>query len=154
MNLRRLYNIIVSPHRTARSYGFGVHSPFAYRFVREVLSQPCAYYAYPRLDVLARRDGMEPRVVRALFRVALSMRPGCVEVRGGAPESVAEALRIAGGESNGFCTKAVLGVSDGLSEVAEAWLRSKRGMLFSAPEMAVFVMSDNLPKQRFDIILP
>lgn len=44
--------------------GFGVHSPFAYRFITEVLNQPYAYYAYSRL-----RSHRE----RLLFRVALAL---------------------------------------------------------------------------------
>lgn len=44
--------------------GFGVHSPFAYRFITEVLNQPYAYYAYGRLRSVRER---------LLFRVALAL---------------------------------------------------------------------------------
>lgn len=38
--------------RQRRSRGFGIHSPFAYRFVREVLGQSLPYYCYEQLDTL------------------------------------------------------------------------------------------------------
>lgn len=44
--------------------GFGIHSPFAYRFVTEVLNQPNGYYAYQSLR--------EP-LRRLIFRVALDL---------------------------------------------------------------------------------
>lgn len=53
--------------RLRHSRGFGVHSPFAYRFITEVLRQPCAYYAY---DTLGDDD-----TLRTVFRVALHCRP-------------------------------------------------------------------------------
>ncbi|MCC8071122.1 MAG: hypothetical protein LIO90_04890 [Bacteroidales bacterium] len=40
------------PLRAWRSRGFGIHSPFAYEFVTEVIHQPYGYYAYQRLDNL------------------------------------------------------------------------------------------------------
>lgn len=47
--------------------GFGIHSPFAYRFVTEVLHQPCAFYAYDRL-------GPQPQV-RLMVRLMAAFRP-------------------------------------------------------------------------------
>ncbi len=46
------------------SRGFGIHSPFAYRFITEVLNQPYAYYSYAQLP--------EHRQ-QLLFRIALHL---------------------------------------------------------------------------------
>ena len=40
--------------RHHRSGGFGIHSPYAYQFVRNVWRQPASYYAYKGLgDLIA-----------------------------------------------------------------------------------------------------
>lgn len=48
---------IINRYRTAwsrhhRSRGFGIHSPYAFRFVREVLGERLSYYAYEHIDKL------------------------------------------------------------------------------------------------------
>lgn len=48
---------IINRYRTAwsrhhRSRGFGIHSPYAFRFVREVLGERLPYYAYEHIDKL------------------------------------------------------------------------------------------------------
>jgi len=74
--------------RHHRSGGFGIHSPYAYRFVREVWRQPAPYYAYNGLGDLiatvrqgtARRQRREmdliaQREARLLFRVTNFFNP-------------------------------------------------------------------------------
>lgn len=74
--------------RHHRSGGFGIHSPFAYRFVREVWRQPQPYYAYVGLHDLietvkagtTRRQRLEmdlidEREARLLFRVTNFFNP-------------------------------------------------------------------------------
>lgn len=58
--------------RWRNSRGFGVHSPFAFAFITDVLRQRCAYYAYEQLANEA--------AVRTLFRVALHLRPNSIAV--------------------------------------------------------------------------
>lgn len=60
-------NIYAWWQRLRHSRGFGIHSPFAYRFITEVLNQPYAYYSYDKL-----RTDRE----RLIYRVALSFGPG------------------------------------------------------------------------------
>ena len=62
------------------SKGFGIHSPFAFRFVTEVLCQPLHYYAYSRIG----RD----RRLRLLFRLVLAFRPGTVAVLSAQPDKL------------------------------------------------------------------
>lgn len=58
------------------SKGFGVHSPFAFRFIREVLFQPYSYYAYAELD---KTMPDSPRTVgkdlKRLYRIILHCSP-------------------------------------------------------------------------------
>lgn len=53
--------------------GFGIHSPFAYRFITETLHQEHGYYAYRRLST----DNE-----RLIFRIVLAIRPATVAVLG------------------------------------------------------------------------
>lgn len=58
-----------------RSRGHGVHSPFAYRFIREVLCENCGYYAYALLKT---------RHERLLYRIAVFLQPTEIISLGGA----------------------------------------------------------------------
>lgn len=53
--------------------GFGIHSPFAYRFITETLHQEHGYYAYRRLST----DNE-----RLVFRISLAIRPATVAILG------------------------------------------------------------------------
>lgn len=55
------------------SRGFGIHSPFAYRFITEVIHQPYAYYAYARIA---------GSTERLLFRVLVDLAPRRIAVYG------------------------------------------------------------------------
>ncbi len=55
-----------------RSRGFGVHSPWAYEIVREVLPEKCAYYAYHDIN---RIFGSEARLGRMVFRLLVHLHP-------------------------------------------------------------------------------
>lgn len=58
-----------------RSRGHGVHSPFAYRFIREVLCESCGYYAYASLKT---------RHERLLYRIGVFLQPTQIISLGGA----------------------------------------------------------------------
>lgn len=85
-----LHRAAGAPRRWWRAKGFGVHSPFAYGFVRDVLGQPCRYYAYDEADRVAVRRGLPRRMARLLVRIGvwawspsaavLSAKPGVDEV--------------------------------------------------------------------------
>lgn len=92
---RRLWRRCLSvPRRMARRKGFGIHSPFAFDFVRRVIAQPCAYYAYERIDNIAGTVAEEGALLRLLFRVCLYFRPGRIAVCGQVSDAVMESLRL------------------------------------------------------------
>lgn len=67
-NLSHIYS------RWRHGRGFGIHSPFAYRFITEVLRQEMGYYAYLRLPGNER--------YRTIFRIILALRPDSVALVG------------------------------------------------------------------------
>lgn len=72
LNIVKLYRLWRHGH------GFGIHSPFAYRFITEVLRQPLQYYAYASLPA--------PRQ-KLTFRIVLHLHPQSVAIYG-APDLV------------------------------------------------------------------
>ena len=83
-----------APQRWRHSRGFGIHSPFAFAFVKDVLCEKYAYYCYQlienaRYKADADADVTEyyplrsrERQARALFRVANFCNPPQVEIVG------------------------------------------------------------------------
>lgn len=69
--------------RLRHGRGFGIHSPFAFRFITEVLNGPYAYYAYPSIERLsASLTGVSADELKALFRVLVYFQPRHVAVCG------------------------------------------------------------------------
>lgn len=62
--------------------GFGVHSPWAYRIIMDVLREKAQYYPYPAIN---RNFGDRARVARALFRLMVFLRPARVYCSGNSP---------------------------------------------------------------------
>ena len=60
--------------RLPRTRGFGVQSPFAYRFLREVITERWPYYAYDDLKTLS-RDEDERRLGQLLLRLSNHFGP-------------------------------------------------------------------------------
>ena len=102
MNSRKRYLSAWSRHH--RSGGFGIHSPFAYQFVRNVWRQRLPYYAYADIHQLIatikagttrqqrqQMDLIDEREARLLFRVANFFNPSHILQIGAATgvESVA-----------------------------------------------------------------
>lgn len=156
MTLRAFLKSLASPKRAARSRGHGIHSPFAYKFVTEVLRQPCAYYIYDELDRAARDEGRDPRVIRALYRAALFFAPAPVEVQSPRSEAIKLALHSANRHAVNLkeTPRCVIGTDASADTVVRFWEQADSGMLFHTPEAAFFVKSKLLPHQRFDILLP
>ena len=60
--------------RLPRTRGFGVQSPFAYRFLREVITERWPYYAYDDLKTLS-RDEDERKLGQLLLRLSNHFGP-------------------------------------------------------------------------------
>lgn len=82
--------------------GYGIHSPFAFHFVTNVVYESGAYYAYPELDRLwqqARCGGhtiLRRKDCRLLFRLANYVRPVQAVAVGIGSQSVEMACMCAG----------------------------------------------------------
>lgn len=68
--MKALSLYLTSLNRYRRSRGFGVHSPFAYYFIKRVIKEHCGYYSYPVINRAADRADMSRSEARLLFRVA------------------------------------------------------------------------------------
>lgn len=146
--------------------GFGIHSPFAYRFVTEVLRQEMGYYAYLRMP------GNE--LYRTIFRIILFLRPdsvaliGTEEYRRAVREAVPNALMSTP-------AKAELIIVDGFADKnfelhkysdkhvivlnyrhLKAWTAYKKamscGMTFANRDsIAVATVLHHLPRQDYEV---
>ncbi len=98
---RKLKGLLKLPRRYRTSRGFGVHSPFAFSFITQVIRDHEAYYyAYPEIDSLCaktKRDAIldnmtfscadyERQEARMLFRMLCRFNPSQIIEIGGANE--------------------------------------------------------------------
>ncbi len=82
--------------RFIRRQGFGIQSPWAYSFVKDVLYEKLRYYAYDDLLVLfPDRRKTEIRRDEQLFRIVNYFRPGRIQVVGSCSDSTVEYMRVA-----------------------------------------------------------
>lgn len=161
--------------------GFGIHSPFAYSFVKETLRQKLPYYAYELIDAMTFADDSETDIgaakLKLIFRIAVRFSPTRVAVVG---KRNAEALRKvvvmalprkADINSQIENAKMVI-VCDGAAAPAQSeavyifpdteacapgacdriWDGVTRGMRFdNGKDMTIIVVASHLPRQRFSI---
>lgn len=155
--------------RRLRAHGFGVHSPFAFDFIRRVLAQPCAYYCYADINRLAtsRRDAA---CARLLFRVVLHFRPEAIAITPGVALSAAMTAAL-----KAVQPLATLSQRPGLFTICDptfdgpieenAVVFSLRpytdpvetlapafGMTFAGSSGSVYVGLSHLPRQTFELI--
>lgn len=152
--------------RRRHSRGFGIHSPFAYRFITEVLCLPgeYGYYAYAE----AGRD----RRLRMLVRLLAFFHPASVRIDFGSGSGRVEALVrrvlphaavnagdpdfiISNKDISGFmpCNALILG-ADTAAVLASARGALEHGMTFSdGRDCAVVAALSHLPRQDFELKL-
>lgn len=115
MVLNRLKRYLTAWSRHHRSGGFGIHSPFAFQFVRSVWRQPLPYYAYEGIHQLLatvkatttrgqRRamDLISEREAQLLFRVTNFYNPPCILQVGAATAVESVAMMAVNRESRLF----------------------------------------------------
>lgn len=147
-----------------RSRGHGVHSPFAFRFIRNVLCDNGDYYAYSLIDGLHDDSAW----LKLLFRLVCEFEPAVVEASGlSANERSAISLadsRVSVVESrrglpgcltlvgrDGMRVTVVRDVRAGASAWSDAVGRMASGMTFSNGRVGVAVPRPDLPRQDFDV---
>lgn len=82
--------------RWRHTRGYGVHSPFAYTVLTEVITMPHAYYGYAAVDRLMKpstRHSLTARRSRLALRLAAFLRPDSVCVTDGSARLLHTALR-------------------------------------------------------------
>lgn len=78
--MQKITNPLIWLLRFRQRRGYGVHSPFAFRFITDVIYERSAFYAYGELDPrlplgmrLRQRRGLH-----LLLRLANHLQPGCI----------------------------------------------------------------------------
>ncbi len=116
--MRLFKRCLTAPLRIKTTRGFGVHSPFAFSFITEVMRQKYQYYAYPdekmRRMALSRRSAVRRRPAplkyqHTVFRVVNRFSPSVI-------------LQL--GQSRGLETMAALDTSSDLT-IAEYSVKSQ-----------------------------
>ena len=80
-------NPLVWLRRVRKRCGYGVHSPFAFHFITDVIYEKSRYYAYSSLDACLpfRYRFRVRKCLRLLFRIANSVQPHTVYIQGSMP---------------------------------------------------------------------
>ena len=159
------------PKRAWRSRGFGIHSPFAFRFVTTVLRCDASYYAYSLI-------GNSPHD-RRLYRVLLHLAPSAVVRSGPLSDTQHSAIDTALSHTAASPLRhkavivppeAIVGIAylrrilaDGgcviftdlrnpaSAEILDA--TAQCGMTFRGLRMGIIVGDNTLPRQQFNILI-
>lgn len=160
--------------RFRHSRGFGVHSPFAFRFINEVLCEQLHYYDYDRLPTAEMRLAyrlaafLQPSEMRAEEAVSHLAKAAMMATQGkpGRPPRWAlldaAPLVIASPAANpAVLASEIAGGANAIIKYADpAALRSvidtmAGGMVFDNEKgLAIVIASPRFPKQYFNLTLP
>lgn len=159
--------------RWRHSRGFGIHSPYAFRFVCEVLnpSRTYGFYAYEELEQRLRQlrvRTISRRRLSMLFRVVVELRPATVSIV--ADGNMAELLRFVVAKaspraevvddradlllcaSTAVCHDATHAVFFDISNGAlDAFAGRAYGHLYRNPDIVIYVGHKHLPRQTFEV---
>lgn len=133
--LRRLSGPL---RRAWRVRGFGVHSPFAYAYLRSVIRPggDVRYYA---------EDNLSTRRERLLYRIEVEAGPGRTMTLPDSeqPPVAAEGMRT------------YVALTPRSVAALRSWADSRDcGILFRSPTMAIYCMRPGIPRQTFEVAMP
>ncbi len=152
--------------RLRHGRGFGVHSPFAYRFITECLREQLPYYAY---------DTITEPLHRLVFRIAAYFRPATFHAAGIPPQIITLAChdasatgsdsadmlvytadttpgQLASAISRGAVVILIHTSSAQKTEIDTALSAAGHGMTFSnGHHVLIAVPWPYLPRQHFDV---
>ncbi|MDE6484368.1 MAG: hypothetical protein K2L14_03115 [Duncaniella sp.] len=174
MNPLRLIRDAVIRYRRTR--GFGVHSPFAYGFITQVLGCRYPFYCWDDLEAEVRDAGkIRWRDTRALFRTLNQMSPSVVYVAPGDAAGVKRVIEKWSGSckitaDSGEASFLILGdeAPEDVDSVIEGgktvffttvknpmWKRlnaaMKRGQTFTNSVTGIVICNEKLPRHYFEI---
>ena len=108
-----MFSVLEYPKRTLRwllrirhRCGYGIHSPFAFSFVCDVIYERATYYAYARLEKAYRRRtarGLRRKDCRLLFRLANFVHPAVCSLSGERAAGTWFQYLSAGSTSTRYC---------------------------------------------------
>lgn len=158
--------------------GFGVHSPSAYRLVREVLRLDPSYGFYAYADI-SRASHWRPSLIsipelEMIYRLLVDFRPASVAIYADESRSILEAVVslalpsakiVADGGEFAIvegkyqadsllgepCPKQVYFTYSKNPLLEQLWARAERGHLFRNPSRALLQLDDRLPRECFEI---
>lgn len=175
LDLIRLFN------RWRHGRGFGIHSPFAFRFITATLREQLPYYAYDRLDALCGSidTTFDSRRIRLLFRILVHFNPSNVSIIG-SPNAAIERIAVKAFDPSTIITgigSPFVIVNDDSGRMAAwpdatgrlvaifpdqrvggkatckaVWDSVKHGMRFdNHREFTVIIADPRLPRQQFEV---
>lgn len=133
--LRRLSGPI---RRAWRVRGFGVHSPFAYSYLRTVIrpGRGARYYA---------EDELSSRKARLLYRIEVEAGKGQVVTL---PDSDSAPVPTDG-------ARTYVALTPRSARALQSWASGHDcGVLFRSPRMAVFCLRRGIPSQSIEVAMP
>jgi|GEM_PF-5885015 len=176
----KLTRILTAPLRYYRSCGFGVHSPYAFRFVREVVRCPFpryGYYAYGEIRRICLEAGVSPSRGYRFYRLLVFANPAAIHFPAGcddyrsriaslyrpcngsgvfrvtqSAESVRQASREAAADGSPcYVLATTLGDETIYEAFLDLWDSLGYGMVFTNGRSALLCAVKGLPRQSYRI---
>ena len=143
--------------RWRHTRGFGVHSPYAYRVLTEVITCPHAYYGFREIHrgmTPAHRRSLPAARARMLLRLAVFLRPGVVRLAGDASplwrvavkEGYRQARVIQGAERSDDVSLLVAGPGCDVAAMEKTLATGGAVVAFGIAESAARALAENMPE--------